>query len=61
MSEEKAVYWVLRSEWVIVSKSVDIESFAVSQHAIKDYMSWKSGNDYMHEARVLMSSRGEIK
>lgn len=44
-----------------MSKRVDIESFAVSQHAIKDYMSWKSGNDYMHEARVLISSRGKIK
>lgn len=34
--------------------------FANSQYAIKDHMHFKDGNDYIHEARVLVSSRGKI-
>ena len=44
-----------------MGKRVDFEVFAVSQYAIRDYMHSKAGNDYMHEARVLVSSRGETK
>ncbi|MGV8979912.1 hypothetical protein [Clostridium sp.] len=32
-----------------------------SQFAIRDYMHFKDENEYMHEARVLVSSRGKTK
>lgn len=40
---------------------VDFKEFGNSQFAIRDYMHSKAGNDYMHEARILISSRGETK
>lgn len=46
---------------VIMGKKVSFEEFADSQYAIRDYMHFKVGNKYMHEARVLVSSRGETK
>ncbi len=42
-----------------MGKKVASEVFADSQDAIRDYMHFKDGNDYMHEARVLVSSRGK--
>jgi len=42
-------------------KKVDFESFAKSQQAINNYMHFKTGNGFMHEARVLVSSRGQIQ
>lgn len=44
-----------------MGKRIDFEKFVDSQYAIRDYMHFKAGNDYMHEARVLVSSRGKIK
>lgn len=44
-----------------MEKRVDFEISVDSQYAIRDYMHSKAGNDYMHEARVLISSRGETK
>lgn len=44
-----------------MEKRVDFEIFADSQYAIREYMHSKAGNDYMHEARVLIFSRGETK
>lgn len=42
-----------------MGKRIEFEEFADSQYAIRDYMHSKDGNDYMHEARVLVSSRGK--
>ena len=44
-----------------MGKRVDVETFAASQYAIRNYMHSKIGNDYMHEARVLVSSMGKTK
>lgn len=44
-----------------MGKRVDFETSADSQYAIRDYMHSKTGNDYMHEARVLVSSGGKTK
>lgn len=44
-----------------MGKRIDFEEFADSQLAIRDYMHFKAGNDYMHEARVLVSSRGKTE
>lgn len=44
-----------------MGKRMNSKAFADSQYAIRDYMHYKDGNDYMHEARVLVSHRGEIK
>lgn len=44
-----------------MGKRVDFDKFSDSQNAIHNYMDFKAGNDYMHEARVLVSSRGENK
>ena len=44
-----------------MGKRVDVETFAASQYAIRNYMHSKNGNDYMHEARVLVSSMGKTK
>ncbi|ADL04350.1 hypothetical protein [Lacrimispora saccharolytica] len=44
-----------------MEKRVDFEQFADSKLAISNYMHSKAGNDYMHEARILVSSRGETK
>ena len=44
-----------------MGKRIDFKEFVDSQYAIRDYMHSKVGNDYMHEARVLVSSRGETK
>lgn len=44
-----------------MGKKVEFEMFADSQDAIRDYMHCKDGNDFMHEARVLVSSRGKNK
>ena len=43
-----------------MGKRVDVETFAASQYAIRNYMHSKNGNDYMHEARVLVSSMGKM-
>lgn len=42
-------------------KKVDSEVFVNSQYAIRDYIHWKVGNGYMHEAKVLVSSKGKTK
>ena len=42
-------------------KMIESEEVADSQYAIRDYMHFKAGNDYLHEARVLVSSRGKTK
>jgi len=34
------------------------KDFADSQHAIKEYMEYKPNNSYLHEARVIISSKG---
>lgn len=44
-----------------MGKKVSFDEFADSQYAIRDYMHFKIGNEYMHEARVIVSSRGETK
>ena len=44
-----------------MGKRVDVETFSASQYAIRNYMHSKIGNDYMHEARVLVSSMGKTK
>lgn len=44
-----------------MGKKVDFKVFSASQNAIRDYMRYKAGNNFMHEARVLVSSRGETK
>ena len=44
-----------------MGKRIEFEEFVDSQYAIRDYMYSKDGNDYMHEARVLVSFRGKIK
>lgn len=38
---------------------VDVNTFANSQCAIREYMHFKLENEYMHEARVLVSSMGK--
>lgn len=45
---------------VILSKKVSFEEFTDSLSAIKDYMYFKVGNKYMHEARVIVFSGGEV-
>jgi len=40
---------------------VDVNTFANSQCAIRDYMRFKLENEYMHEARVLVSSMGKTR
>lgn len=42
-------------------RKVDFEIFAESQQAINNYMNFKTGNCFIHEARVLVSSRGKIE
>lgn len=44
-----------------MKKRDDFEMFADSQCAIRDYMDSKVGNDFLHDARVLVSSGGETK
>ncbi|MGG7143624.1 hypothetical protein ACQPVP_09180 [Clostridium nigeriense] len=44
-----------------MGKRIDFKEFVDSQYAIRDYMNSKAGNDYIHEARVLVSYRGETK
>ena len=44
-----------------MGKRIGFEEFVDSQYAIRDYMNFKDGNDYMHEARVLVSSKGKTK
>ena len=41
--------------------NVDFDTFEKSQRALKDYMHYKAGNGWMHEARVLISSGGQLK
>ena len=40
---------------------VDVNTFANSQCAIRDYMRFKLENEYMHAARVLVSSMGKTR
>ena len=40
---------------------VDVSTFANSQCAIREYMHFKLENEYMHEARVLVSSMGKTR
>lgn len=44
-----------------MGKKVDFDEFADSHEAINDYMHFKAGNGYMHDARVLVSSKGKNK
>ena len=44
-----------------MEKSIDFEEFSDSQYAIRNYMHSAVGNDYIHEVRVLVSSRGKTK
>ena len=41
-----------------MSKKVDYNKSSDSQHAIRDYIQYKTGHDDMHKARVLISSKG---
>ncbi|MBR1986629.1 MAG: hypothetical protein IKA24_07105 [Mogibacterium sp.] len=41
--------------------SIDIDEFAKSQCALRDYMHYKPGNECIHKARVLVSSKGDLK
>lgn len=41
--------------------NVDIDTFAKSQQALREYMYYKSGSASIHRARVLVSSNGELK
>ena len=45
----------------ISPKIVDVSTFANSQCAIREYMHFKLENEYMHEARVLVSSMGKTR
>lgn len=40
---------------------VDINTFANSQLAIREYMHFKSGNEYTHKARVSVLSMGKTR
>lgn len=42
-------------------EKVSFDEFTNSQYAIRDYMHYRIENKYIHEARVLVSSRGETK
>lgn len=44
-----------------MGRMMDFEEFVNSQYAIRDYMHFKTGNDYMHEARIVVSSKGKTK
>lgn len=42
-------------------ESVDVNTFENSQCAIREYMHFKLKNEYMHEARVLVSFMGKTR
>ena len=42
-----------------MGEKVDDNAFANSQCAIREYIHFKLENEYMHEARVLVSSMGK--
>lgn len=44
-----------------MGERVDVSTFANSQCAIREYMRFKLENEYMHEARVLVSSMGKTR
>ena len=44
-----------------MGERVDVSTFANSQCAIREYMHFKLENEYMHEARVLVSSMGKTR
>lgn len=44
-----------------MGEGVDVSTFANSQCAIREYMHFKLENEYMHEARVLVSSMGKTR
>lgn len=44
-----------------MGNKVDFSIFVKSQNAIREYMELKKENEFMHKARVLVSSRGECK
>ena len=44
-----------------MGKRLDFDTFANSQYAIGEYMRWKKENYYMHEARILVSSKGKMQ
>ena len=44
-----------------MGEGVDVNTFANSQCAIREYMHFKLENEYMHEARVLVSSMGKTR
>ena len=50
----------MQKEGFILGDRVDVNTFANSQCAIRDYMRFKLENEYMHEARVLVSSMGKL-
>lgn len=41
----------------IMGKRINFEEFVDSQYAIRDYMHFKAGNDYMHEARSFSKNQ----
>ena len=45
----------------ILEDKVDVNAFSNSKCAIRDYMHFKLENEYMHEARVLVSSMGRTR
>lgn len=51
---------IIQKEGVILGDRVDVSTFANSQCAIREYMHFKLENEYMHEARVLVSSMGKL-
>ena len=44
-----------------MARTKSLQEQADSQEAICDYMYYKAENEYMHSARVLVTSFGEIK
>ena len=52
---------IIQKEGVILGDRVDVSTFANSQCAIREYMHFKLENEYMHEARVLVSSMGKTR
>lgn len=44
-----------------MGRKVEFDVFANSQYAIRDYMHFKDGNDYIHDAKVIVSSQGKSK
>ena len=42
-----------------MKKKLGIDDFSSSQYAIKDYIDFRKENNFPHEARVIVSSKGK--